>query len=165
MAKRPKKTEEEIREGAVDLNDVLRAVSFRDFEFYNKLSDTKKKKVSPFVLMSFISNPTSSREVQEYFVEQVNEHVNKHHWTLGNKHDGLLWKLLAMCGIHMSFRYEFLNKQRVSTAPKIVKLILEMYPAMKTEDAELMARLMTEQDKEELFLNLGFDKSQRKTYE
>jgi len=44
-------------------------------------------------------------------------------------------------------------------------LLAEIYPARKMEDIKLLASMMTEKDKQELFDKMGFDKKQRKEYE
>jgi hypothetical protein len=65
----------------------------------------------------------------------------------------------------MDIRYQYLKLISKSTANnKTERLLAELYPAKKMEDIKLLASLMTKDDLNELFDNLGFDKKQRKEY-
>jgi hypothetical protein len=48
---------------------------------------------------------------------------------------------------------------------KIEKLLAELHPTYKIDDVKLLASLMTDKDKKELFDAMGFDKKDRKVYE
>jgi hypothetical protein len=48
---------------------------------------------------------------------------------------------------------------------KFENLLGELYPAMKLDDIKMLAAMMTDIDREELFDKMGFDKKQRKEYE
>ena len=50
-------------------------------------------------------------------------------------------------------------------ANKIEKLIAELNPAMKIAEVKMLASMMDKEDREELFIKMGFDKKQRKEYE
>ena len=47
----------------------------------------------------------------------------------------------------------------------IEKLLAELYPTYKMADVKLLASLMTEDEKNQLFDNMGFDKKDRKEYQ
>ena len=61
----------------LDIKRELNAVNFKDYNFYNNLTDEEKKEFSPFILMRYTSNSTGDRDTQEWFVESTNEMVNK----------------------------------------------------------------------------------------
>ena len=150
---------------ALDIKRELAAINAKDYDFYNNLDEADKKSLSAFVLMRYISNPHGGQDIQEYFIETVNEYLNKDHWLLSKDHKGLLWKLYAAAGPGTKCNYTYLAAGKKQKANKIEKLIAEMNPAMKMTDVELLASLMTKEDIKELFDNLGFDKKQRKEYE
>lgn len=137
----------------------------RDKEFYNNLTEAEQKEFSPYVLMRFVSNVKGDRDLQEWFVEMTNELVNKNHWELSKNHKGLLWKLYAQVGIGSKFYHEYMAAGKKQKAVKIEKLIAELNPAMKMSEVQLLASLMTKDDINDLFEQLGFDKKQRKEYE
>lgn len=150
---------------ALDIKKELASVDLRDYDFYSKLTDQEKKEFSPYILMRYVSNVDGDRELQEWFISMTNELVNKDHWTLSKNHKDLLWKLFAGCGIGSRLYHPYLKAGTKEKAVKIEKLLAEIYPAAKLSDIKLYAKMMTKQDKEELFDKMGFDKKQRKEYE
>jgi hypothetical protein len=115
--------------------------------------------------MRYTASCQGDRDVQEHFLEMTNELVNKNHWSLSKNHKPLLWKLFASTGIGETMYHPYLAAGKKAKANKIEKLLAELYPARKMSDIKLLASLMTDADKKELFDKMGFDKSQRKEYE
>ena len=151
---------------ALDIKRELRAVDQREYNFYDNLSDQEKKEFSPYILMRYVANvQLNEPDIQEWYLERTNEFVNKNHWTLSKNHKALLWKLFAGCGVGMKTYHPYLKASSKEKAVKIEKLLAELYPAMKLSDIKLQAKLMTKEDKNELFDKMGFDKKQRKDYE
>jgi hypothetical protein len=151
---------------ALDIKRELRAVDQREYNFYDNLSDQEKKEFSPYILMRYVANvQLNEPDIQEWYLERTNEFVNKNHWTLSKNQKALLWKLFASCGTGINCYHPYLKASSKEKAIKIEKLLLELYPAMKLEDIKIMAKMMTKEDKTELFDKMGFDKKQRKDYE
>jgi len=149
----------------LDIKKTLKAVDQRDYNFYSNLSDEERKSFSPYILMRYTSNVQGEQDLQEWFIERTNEYVNKHHWILSKNHKPLLWKLFAGIGIGSSMYHPYLAAGKKEKTNKIEKLLEELNPSMKIEDIKLSAKLMSDQDKEELLDKMGFDKKQRKEYE
>jgi hypothetical protein len=76
-----------------------------------------------------------------------------------------MWQLFASCGLGTSVKYTYLKAGTKGKANKIERLLEEIYPAMKLNDIKILASLMDDKDKQELFDKMGFDKKQRKEYE
>ena len=150
---------------ALDIKRELNAVDKRDYDFYDKLSDEEKKEFSPYILMRYVSNVQGDADTQEWFLEHTNEHVNKHHWVLSKNHKALLWKLFAGCGTGITAYHPYLKASTKEKAVKIEKLLAELYPVMKLREIKQWAKMLSKEDKEELFDKMGFDKKQRKEYE
>jgi hypothetical protein len=148
----------------LDIKRVLNSLDRKDYDFYTNLSDEEKKEFSPYVLMRFSSNVNSSRDVQEWFLETTNDHVNKNFWLLSKDHKGLLWKLYATTGIGNSYYHSYLKTGKVEFTNKIEKLVADLNPTMKPSEVKILASLMNDDDVEQLFDELGFDKKQRKEY-
>lgn len=160
-AKKPAKK----KERALDIAKVLEAVDYKNYKFYDKLDDLQLKEFSPYVLMRFVSNINSNdRDLQEWFVEMTNELVNKNHWDLSKNDEKLLWLLYAAVGAGIKSFHPYLPALK-REFNKIEKLLAELHPTYKIEDVKLLASLMTEQDKKDLFDAMGFDKKERKEYE
>lgn len=149
----------------LDIKRELKSLDNKDYEFYNNLTDEERKAFSPYVLMRYASNVQGDRDIQEWFLERTNEYVNKNHWDLSKNHKGLLWKLFAATGAGIPCYHPYLAGSKKEKANKIEKLLSEIYPAMKLEDIKLMAKLMTQDQKNDLLDKMGFDKKQRKEYE
>jgi len=156
--KPPKKRE-------LDLARVLAAVDSKNYDFYDKLTEAELKEFSPFVLMRFVSNVDSrDRDIQEWFVEMTNEMVNKNHWDLSKNHEKLHWLLYSAVGAGIKSFHPYLPALK-KELNKIEKLLAELHPTYKIDDVKLLASLMTDKDKKELFDAMGFDKKDRKAYE
>jgi hypothetical protein len=149
----------------LDIKRELSAVDLRNKDFYDNLTEQEKKLFSPFILMRYTSNAQGDREIQEWFLERTNELVNKNHWDLSKNHKSLLWKLFSSVGIGQPFYHPYLAAGKKTKENKIEKLIANIYPSMKLDDIKIMAKMMTKEDKEKLFDDVGFDKKQRKEYE
>jgi hypothetical protein len=115
--------------------------------------------------MRYTASVQGDRDIQEWFLENTNEFVNKNHWDLSKNHKALLWKLFAATGAGVDCYHPYLAAGKKEKANKIEKLLCDIYPTMKMVDVKLMAKLMTKADREELFDKMGFDKKQRKEYE
>jgi hypothetical protein len=104
-------------------------------------------------------------DTQEWFLEMVNETVNKHFMVLSKDHKALLWKLFAVAGTGAVAFHPYLAAGKKEKANKVEKLLCEFYPAMKMSDIKFLAKLMTKKDVEELFDKMGLDEHQRKEYQ
>lgn len=148
----------------LDIKRELQAVNGKNYDFYTNLTDEEKKAFAPYILMRYVSNPRS-KDAQEWCIERTNEFVNKNHWLLSKQHKTLLWKLYAGMGLGLNLDYQYLAAGKKEKANKIEKLLVELYPSAKISDIKLLATMMTDKDKEELFDKVGLDKKARKDYE
>lgn len=150
----------------LDLTKVLNAVDSRNYGFYDTLTEEEVKGFSPYVLMRYTSNVSSGNQsTHEWFIERTNDRLNLHHWALSKNHQALLWKLCATIGTGEKYYHQYAKAPGKESANKIEKLLCELYPAMKMSDVKVMASMMTDDDCDELFDKMGFDKKQRKAYE
>ena len=67
-----------------DLRNGLKAVDFRNKDYFDRIDDKEKSLYSPYMLMRYVSNVSSKDPFYaEHYVEMINECVNKHCFTLG----------------------------------------------------------------------------------
>ena len=149
----------------LDIKRELSAVDNKKYNFYDNLTEEEQKSFSPYVLMRYVSNASGDTDIQEWFLERTNELVNKNHWGLSKNHKALLWKLFAATGAGITVNHQYLKAGSKEKANKIEKLLVELYPATKMSEIKIMAKMMSLEDKKELFDRMGFDKKQRKEYE
>lgn len=159
------KTAKPKKERALDLGRLLKAVDMKNYGFYQSLTEEELKEFSPYVLMRFVSNAKHhDRDVREWYIIETNEKVNKHHWALSKNHEGLLWTLFAGVGVGAPVNHTFIPMIKGSL-DKFEKLIEQLHPTLKNDEIKLLAKLMNDDDRRQLFDDMGFDKKQRKEYE
>ena len=134
-----------------ELRNGLKAVDFRNKNYYDRIDDQEKSLYSPFMLMRYASCISSKDKFYvEHYVEMINECVNKHCFTLGSKHKKLLWILTAMCGaLKQQFHPWIKPMKRVPN--KSLKQLLTLFPSAKEDDLETLDKIITDRELEELF--------------
>jgi hypothetical protein len=140
-----------------ELRNGLKAVDFRNKDYYDRIDDHEKSLYSPYMLMRYVSNVSSKDQFYvEHYVEMVNECVNKHCFTLGSKHKKLLWILTAMCGaLQQQFHPWIKPMKRVPN--KSLKQLQKLYPNMKESDLETLDAVITDKEIEELLESHGLE--------
>ena len=138
-----------------DLRNGLKAVDFRNKDYFYRIDDKEKSLYSPYMLMRYVSSTSSKDQFYvEHYVEMVNECVNKHCFTLGSKHKKLLWILTAMCGaLKQQFHPWIKPMKRVPN--KSLKKLQQLYPNMKESDLETLDAIITDKELEELLESHG----------
>jgi uncharacterized Fe-S radical SAM superfamily protein PflX len=132
-------------------------------DIWNHLEDDHKKQISFWLLNRYISSVSGSREKQELAIFKTNEYYNKHFNTIGvgkeNGHQKLMWQLLVMSGSTGKNEYHSWIgfKKKAGGNDKAVKLLEQIYPNMKQDEVELLARLSTKKELKEMAEEYGID--------
>lgn len=147
----------------VDLfKDMIPAVDMGLRELWDAASEEGQKEIKNDLwnLNRYISSVKSSnREIQEHFILTVNEYYNKD-WSAISKYPKLQWMTLCMCS-HESkktFFHEWLPLKKETDRKE--ELLLELFPLMKFDDVETLAKITTNEEIKEYCLGLGWDRSQ-----
>jgi hypothetical protein len=112
---------------------------------------------SPYMLMRYVSSVSSKDPFYvEHYVEMVNECVNKHCFTLG-KHKKLLWILTAMCGAMVQQFHPWIKPMK-RVPNKSLKQLQKIYPNSKEQDLEVLDKIITDRELEELLEAHGIEK-------
>jgi len=123
-------------------------------ELYDAAGEEGQKEIKGDLwnLNRYMSSVKGSREKQELAVFKTNEYYNKNWAVLGNKEAKLQWLLLCQCG--NTGKNEFHPwigfKKKGADNSKGVKLLEQIYPNMKQDEVELLARLFTKKELKEL---------------
>ena len=125
-------------------------------DIWNQLEDDHKKQISFWLLNRYAASVNGSREKQELAVFKTNEYYNKHFNTIGvgkeSGHQQLMWQLLCMSG--STGKNEFHPwigfKKKDGANSKAIKLLEQIYPDMKSDEVELLARLSTKKELKQL---------------
>ena len=139
-----------------ELRNGLKAVDFRNKDYYDRIDDHERSLYSPYMLMRYSSSVSSKDPFYvEHYVEMVNECVNKHCFSLG-KHKKLLWMLTAMCGaLKQQFHPWIKPMKRVPN--KSLKQLLTLFPNAKENDLEILDKIITDRELEELLESHGLE--------
>ena len=141
------------------LKDILAAVDMGAKEIWDELSDEEKKQVSFYLLNRYVSSQKGSRDNQELAVFKTNEYYNKNFFNL-QKHKKFLWQLICMAGNTKNIQYhEWIgHKKKGRSNSKSVKFIEKIFPNMKRDEVELLARISTKKELFALGEAYGMDK-------
>ena len=132
-----------------ELRSGLKAVDFRNKDYWDRIDDHEKSLYSPYMIMRYASSVSGEKFYQEHYVEMINECVNKHLFTLSSKHKKLCWILTAMCGgLKQQFHPWIKPMKRVPNKP--LKQLQKIYPSAKETDLETLDKVITDRELEEL---------------
>ena len=141
-----------------ELRNGLKAVDFRNKDYFDRIDDKERSLYSPYMLMRYVSS-VSSRDpfYVEHYVEMVNECVNKHLFTLSSKHKKLCWVLTAMCGAETQQFHPWIKPMK-RVPNKSLKQLQKMYPTWKDADLETLDKIITDRELEDLIEAHGIEK-------
>ena len=67
----------------LDIKSMMSAVDTRNKTWYQNLPEDQKKLYSPYMTMKWTASiEHQDPSIQEFYIEEVNENVNKHHWVI-----------------------------------------------------------------------------------
>jgi hypothetical protein len=97
-----------------------------------------------------------SRELQEYYVQSCNHYFNKHFFSI-NKHPGLQWLCATAVSPGMgSHRHQWISpKKKEGGSSAVRKQLAELYPGMKDDELDLLAKLTSKKELDEYIRDHG----------
>ena len=122
----------------------------KERDFYDSLTPEEKKKFSNFLMIRWGSSVQGNGELQGYYLQSSNYYVNKHFFAI-NRHPKLQW----LCATAVSpglgtQRHQWIAPKKKETgASGIKKQLAELYPTLKDDEIELMAKINTKKDIDE----------------
>lgn len=116
-------------------------------EFYDSLTDEERKKFSNYLMVRWGSSVAGSADLQHFYLIATNERLNKHFFAI-NRHPKLQWLCATTVSPDMgTMRHNWIApKKKEAGASGIKKQLAELYPNMKNDELELMAKLNTKKD-------------------
>ena len=137
------------------IKDILAAIDMGAKNVWKELSDEEKKQVSFWLLNRYAANVNGSREKQELAIFKTNEYYNKNFNEIGvgqTGHPQLMWQLLCMSGGtgKIEFHPWLGFKKKGESNSKAIKLLEQIYPNMKQDEVELLARISTKKELKQL---------------
>jgi hypothetical protein len=141
------------------IKDILAAIDMGAKNVWDEISDDERKQVSFWLLNRYVSSVAGNREKQELALFKTNEYYNKNYMIV-SKHPKLQWQLLCLSGNTGKIEYHpwiGTKKKDNKNSAAGLKLLKEIYPNMKEEEAELLAGISTKQELKELAEGHGID--------
>jgi hypothetical protein len=158
--------DEKLENQDFDLFDALAALDKKDYNYYSRLSDEQKKKFSPYMLIQWLCSVKGSSDIQSYYLQSTEYHVNKYFFNENiQKNPELAWLMLcaASPGMGKQFRQWIPSiKEKVSmlkepAKPKDIKeYFKKVYPKVNDNDLTQLTTAFVDQHKKKVFLAKQF---------
>ena len=131
----------------LSINNEMAQFDRKNREFYDSLTVDEKKKFSNFLMIRYGSSVKGSRDLQEFYLIATNERLNKHFFAI-NRHPKLQWMCATTVspGMGNQFHQWIAPKKKEPGAGSFKKQLAELYPHLKDDEIDLMARLNTKKD-------------------
>lgn len=139
------------------IGNEMAAYDRKDREYYDKFTDEQRKQFSTYLMLKYGANVGGSADMQAYYLMATNERVNKHFFDLG-KHPKLQWLSCTTVSPQMGNQFHYwLKTKKKEGDNKSQKFLAKLYPAMKSDEIELLAKINDKRDIADMARNLGFD--------
>lgn len=143
----------------LNINNEMAQLDRKNIHFYDELTPEERKKFSTYLMLRWSSQVQADSNIQAYYVMSCNQNLNKNFFDIA-KHPKLQW----MCATAVSpgigtFKHQWIaNKKKNSGYEnKHLKFIAALYPHLKRDEVELMAKVNTKQDLIKKAQELGWD--------
>lgn len=129
-------------------------------EFYDSLSDEERKKFSNYLMIRWGSAVQGSAELQEFYLVATNERLNKHFFAI-NRHPKLQWLCATSVSPDMgTHRHQWISpKKKEGSNSAVRKQLSELFPSMKNDELDVMAKITSKKDLDQYLQMLGREKS------
>ena len=130
-------------------------------ELYDAATDVGRKDINGDLwnLNRWISNVNGDYQKQALAVFKVNNFYNKNYNDIQKSHKKLLWMTLCVAGNtgKKEFHPWMKLERKKDTNDKFIKALSKIYPNMKWDEVELLARISPKKEIIELAREHGFD--------
>ena len=116
-------------------------------QFYDELTDEERKKFSNYLMIRWGSCVQGSRELQEFYLIATNERLNKRFFDI-NRQPKLQWLTATTVSPGMgTHRHQWIApRKKESGAGAVRKQLAELYPHLKDDELDLMAKINDKKD-------------------
>jgi hypothetical protein len=127
--------------------------------FYDELTDEEKKKFSNYLMIRWGSAVQGSSELQEFYLIATNERLNKHFFAI-NRHPKLQWLCATTVSPNMgTHRHQWIApKKKEGSTSAIRKQLADLFPDMKNDELDLMAKITSKKELDTHLQQLGREK-------
>ena len=141
----------------LDIGYEMAQLDTKNRAFYDELTDEERKKFSTYLMLRWGSAVGGEPILQQYYLQAMNERVNKRFFDLG-KHPKLQWLLLTTVSPNMGkHRHEWMAFSARKSKNKRADIIAKLYPEYKLDDCELMANSIPDAEFKVMLIELGWN--------
>ena len=128
-------------------------------DFYDELTVDEKKKFSNFLMIRYGSSVQANADFQYFYLKRTNEWLNKNFFAI-NKHPKLQWLCATTVSPGMGIqRHNWIApKKKEPGAGSFKKQLAELFPNLKDDEIDLMAKINTKKDIDTYLKKLGVEK-------
>ena len=141
--------------------ELLPAIDMGIKELYDAAGEDGKKDIKGDLwnLNRYVSSVSGPYDKQALQLLKVNEYYNKNWAVLGNKEPKLQWQLLCVAGNtgKKEFHPWIGLKKKKDENSKAANIIAQLYPNMKQDEVNLLARISTKKEIRELAREHGIE--------
>ena len=142
---------------SLQISDEMAAYDRKDRAYYDNFTDEDVKKFSTYLMLRYGASVTGSSDLQAYYVMAVNERVNKNFFDLG-KHPKLQWLMCTTVSPGMGRQSHYWQGTKKKEGDnKSQKFLAKLYPNMKSDELDLLAKLNDKRDLIDIAKNLGWE--------
>lgn len=125
------------------INNEMRVLDAKHRLFYSELTDEERKKFSPYIIMRYAASVEGSADFQEWYLRSTNERVNVNFFEVNSvRHKELQWLLCTTVSPGMGTqRHYWIAPKKSESTNANTKLLRQLYPHLKTDELELLAKI------------------------
>jgi len=140
------------------IGNEMAAFDRKDRAYYDKFTDEQRKSFSTYLMLKYGANVSGGKDMQAYYLMATNERVNKHFFELGTKHTKLQWLTCTTVSPQMGNQFHYwLKGKKKEGDNKSQKFLAKLYPTMKSDEIDLLAKINDKRDLADMARRLGYD--------
>jgi hypothetical protein len=148
---------------SLEIKYEMAAYDRKDRAYYDNFTDEDRKKFSTYLMLKYGANVGGNQDLQAYYLMATNERVNKNFFELG-RHPKLQWLCCTTVSPGMGGQFHYwLNAKKKEGDNKSQKFLAKLYPNLKTDEIDLLAKINDKRELADLARRLGFDDKSIKT--
>jgi len=144
---------------SLEIKYEMQAFDRKDRAYYDNFTDEDRKKFSTYLMLKYGANVSGSGDMQAYYLMATNERVNKHFFDI-NRHPKLQWLACTSVSPGMGNQFHYwLKTKKKEGDNKSQKFLAKLYPAMKSDEIDLLAKINNVKEIKKLAQTLGIEDS------
>jgi hypothetical protein len=146
----------------LNLKQILGCIDMGYKGAWDEFTEEERKSVGFWLLNRYVSSVKGGPLKQGSAILKTNEFYNKKFNSIGvgkdKGHPKLMWQLLCLSGNTGNIEFHpYIGFKKRTTDNNVVKVLEQIYPDLKTDEVELLAKLSTRKEIKELAEEYGIE--------